>query len=46
LNHQDYAVHGGGLPVQVTGDGVLAAIAVSGLRSRDDHLLITGILAK
>jgi len=46
LNHKDYAVHGGSFPVQVVGVGVLAAIAVSGLPSRDDHLLITGVLAK
>jgi len=45
LDHKDYAVHGGGVPVRVAGVGVVAAIAVSGLPSRQDHDLITGVLA-
>jgi uncharacterized protein (UPF0303 family) len=46
LDPKDFAVHGGAFPVAVTGVGVVAVIAVSGLPSRDDHEMITGVLAK
>ncbi len=46
MDHKDYAVHGGSFPVQVKGVGVVAAISVSGLPSREDHEMITSVLAK
>ncbi|PLB41358.1 DUF967 domain protein [Aspergillus candidus] len=37
----DYAIHGGGFPVRVTGvDGVVGVIVVSGLRQEDDHQVV------
>lgn len=45
LNTADYAAHGGGFPVRVQGSGVVAAIGVSGLPSRDDHAIIVATLA-
>jgi uncharacterized protein (UPF0303 family) len=46
LDPKDYAVHGGSFPVTVAGTGVVAAISVSGLPSREDHEMITAVLAK
>ncbi|WP_295954860.1 heme-degrading domain-containing protein [Rhodoferax sp.] len=45
LNTADYAAHGGAFPVRVRGVGVVAAIGVSGLPSRDDHAIIVAALA-
>ncbi|PLN78242.1 hypothetical protein BDW42DRAFT_187536 [Aspergillus taichungensis] len=37
----EYAIHGGGFPVRVTGvDGVVGVIVVSGLRQEDDHQVV------
>lgn len=37
----DYAIHGGGFPVRVTGvEGPVAAIVVSGLAQEEDHQVI------
>lgn len=46
LETREYAAHGGGFPVRVSGTGVVAAIAVSGLPSRQDHDLIVTVLAE
>ena len=46
LDPKDFSEHGGGFPVTVRGTGVVAVIAVSGLPSREDHELITSVLAK
>ncbi len=46
LHPREFVTHGGGFPVQVKGVGVIGAIAVSGLPSRDDHGLITAVLAE
>ena len=46
LHPKEYAVHGGGFPVTVRDSGMVASIAVSGLPSRDDHELITAVLAR
>jgi uncharacterized protein (UPF0303 family) len=46
LDPKDFAVHGGSFPVRVTGVGVIGAIAVSGLTSREDHDMIVAVLAK
>ncbi len=45
LETKEYAAHGGGFPVRVAGNGVVAAIGVSGLPSREDHDLIVSVLA-
>lgn len=45
LRYEDFVLHGGGFPVSVKGVGVIAAIGVSGLPSRDDHELSTATLA-
>ena len=45
LPYSDFAVAGGGFPVTVKDFGLVAAIGVSGLPSRDDHELSTATLA-
>ena len=42
---EDYADHGGSFPVRVRAAGVVAAITVSGLPSREDHDLVVSTLA-
>ena len=44
LSLADYADHGGSFPVRIRRAGVVAAITVSGLASKDDHALIVGVL--
>ncbi|MAU22819.1 MAG: hypothetical protein CMH13_20165 [Martelella sp.] len=44
LNLTDYADHGGSFPVRIHHVGVVAAITVSGLASKDDHGLIVDVL--
>lgn len=39
MNPADYAAHGGGFPIHVTGTGVVACVTVSGLPQREDHRL-------
>lgn len=39
LSPADYAAHGGGFPIRVTGTGVVACLTVSGLPQREDHRL-------
>jgi uncharacterized protein (UPF0303 family) len=45
LDPKDFAVHGGSFPVRVTGVGMVGAIAVSGLTSREDHEMVAAALA-
>ncbi|EBA05706.1 heme-degrading domain-containing protein [Sagittula stellata] len=45
LAYEDFVDHGGGFPVTVGGMGVVAAIAVSGLPSIEDHQLAAATLA-
>ncbi|POS83402.1 DUF336-domain-containing protein, partial [Erysiphe pulchra] len=40
-NAGDYAIHGGGVPIRVTGvEGVVAVVVVSGLKEDEDHAVI------
>ena len=45
LEVKDFALHGGGFPVRVRDASVVAAIAISGLPSREDHDMIVTALA-
>lgn len=37
----DYAIHGGGVPVRVRGvEGVVGVVVVSGLKQEDDHQVV------
>lgn len=41
----EYAIHGGGVPVRVTGvEGVVGVIVVSGLKQEEDHQCIVEAL--
>ncbi|KAK5011601.1 hypothetical protein LTR39_004488 [Cryomyces antarcticus] len=41
----DYAIHGGGFPIRVTGvEGVVGVIVVSGLKQEQDHQVIVEVL--
>ncbi|SMC60497.1 heme-degrading domain-containing protein [Rhizobium sp. RU36D] len=44
LDPLDYASHGGSFPARVAGTGVVAAITVSGLASREDHDMIVAAI--
>jgi uncharacterized protein (UPF0303 family) len=46
LSLTDYAVHGGGFPVHVTGMGCIGSIVVSGLPQREDHELVVTAVAQ
>jgi uncharacterized protein (UPF0303 family) len=42
---RDYASHGGSFPIRVEGVGCVGAVTVSGLPQRDDHELVTSVIA-
>jgi uncharacterized protein (UPF0303 family) len=44
LTLAEYAAHGGGFPVSLTGAGVIGSVTVSGLPQRQDHELVVEIL--
>ncbi len=44
LSETEYAAHGGGFPIVVTGTGVVGAMYVSGLPQVEDHELIVACL--
>ena len=44
LPEADYAFHGGGFPLNVTGTGIVGSLTVSGLPQRDDHQLVVEAL--
>ena len=45
LSEVDYAAHGGGFPLVVTGTGTIGSVVLSGLPQRDDHSLVIEALA-
>ncbi len=46
LDPESYAVTGGAVPIRVRGAGVVAALAISGLASDDDHALAVGAVRR
>ena len=41
----NYAIHGGGVPIRVTGvEGVVAVVVVSGLKQDEDHAVIVEVI--
>ncbi|EEW25462.1 heme-degrading domain-containing protein [Rhodobacter ferrooxidans] len=40
LDHENYADHGGAVPIRVAGVGVVAVATVSGLPQTEDHALV------
>jgi uncharacterized protein (UPF0303 family) len=44
LPDADYAAHGGGFPLHVTGAGIIGCVTVSGLPQREDHNLVVEAL--
>lgn len=43
----EYAIHGGGVPIRVTGvEGVVAVVVVSGLKQDQDHGVIVEVIQK
>ena len=44
LPDADYAAHGGGFPIHVTGAGIIGSVTISGLPQRDDHNLVVEAL--
>ncbi|GAC1554617.1 MAG: heme-degrading domain-containing protein [Herpetosiphon sp.] len=45
LPTRDYASHGGSFPLSIASVGCVGTITVSGLPQREDHALITSVLA-
>lgn len=45
LNEVDYAWHGGCFPIRLTTGEIVATATVSGLPQRDDHKLVTDVIA-
>jgi len=43
----DYAIHGGGVPIRVSGvEGVVAVVVVSGLKQDEDHGVIVEVFTE
>jgi uncharacterized protein (UPF0303 family) len=45
LDEKDYAWHGGCFPIRVIGEGIVATATISGLPQRDDHKLVSDVIA-
>ena len=45
LDEVNYAWHGGCFPIRVEGQGIVATATISGLPQRDDHKLVTDVIA-
>jgi uncharacterized protein (UPF0303 family) len=46
VSEEDYAIHGGGLPINVKGKGLVGVLLISGLPQVQDHLLGVEILSE
>jgi len=46
VSEEEYAIHGGGLPINVKGKGLVGVLLISGLPQVQDHLLGVEILSK
>lgn len=45
LNEIDFAWHGGCFPIKVQGQGIVATATISGLPQRQDHKLVSDVIA-
>lgn len=45
LTLADYAMHGGGFPLLLTGTGLVGSIIASGLAQREDHAMVVNAIA-
>ena len=45
LRDADFMAHGGSFPIRIAGSGCVGAVTVSGLPQRDDHDLVTRVMA-
>lgn len=45
LDEVNYAWHGGCFPIRVEGQGIVATATISGLPQRDDHKLVSDVIA-
>jgi uncharacterized protein (UPF0303 family) len=45
LEEANYAWHGGCFPIRVEGEGIVATATISGLPQREDHKLVTDVIA-
>ena len=46
VEEEQYAIHGGGLPINVVGEGLVGVLLVSGLPQIQDHLLGVEVLTE
>jgi len=46
VSEEEYAIHGGGLPINVKGKGLVGVLLISGLPQVEDHLLGVEILTE
>ena len=46
VSEEEYAIHGGGLPINVKGKGLVGVLLISGLPQIQDHLLGVEILTE